>query len=213
MEHFYIMKKGIIAIPMLSLLVITFTSSCKKVETTQQDVTTNNSGAIKQKRGIIYILAGIAAVAYVISKVAEGQAHTTTTTTQNPNGTITKVTTTSCEGLGSCGGASKHSASGTSVNLGDPFLNDTRDYELNMKFIKTDDGKIFYGADPHENTSENFNRFFYDDQISYMSEGKSYLVDNPLVLQDLGLTASFEIKGGKHQVYVLNGAKYIQVGN
>lgn len=207
------MKKVIIAIPMLSLLILTFTSSCKKVETTQQEAAAKNSDEIKKERGIIYILAGIAAVAYIVSKIAEGQAHTTTTTTQNPNGTITKVTTTSCDGMGSCGGASKHSASGTSVNLGDPFLNDTKDYELNMKFIKTDDGKVFYGADPRENTPENFNRFFYDDQISYMSEGKSYVVDNPLVLQDLGLSAPFEIKGGKYQVYALNGSKYIQVGN
>ncbi|HRP91180.1 MAG TPA: hypothetical protein PKX92_14215 [Edaphocola sp.] len=210
------MKKIKISILAITTFAFTTFSACNKSEITKNKAQEQNLNIKKDKAVGWIAIPIIVGGAWVIIKAIEGQATTVTTTSKDVHGNTQTTTTTTCNGLGACAKTNMATVNNNG-SAGSPLSSNydksiLEDYQVQLKLVRTVDGKILLGTD--EVTNENFNRFFYADKINYMSTGDSYIIDNTQVLEKLGLTAPLLINGGEYDVMTTkDGAKYIQVGS
>lgn len=195
------------------ILAVLLISCSKGVVTTSKTIRTELP-TLKKERIWQYI------VATVIIIIAEttGQKSTTTTTTTTTNGTGTHTTTTSkstCDGIGVCAGSICLNSNSSSVNnaldVNDQSFELHTDLKVNANLATTQSNDIILYLLEGQNSNETSNQFFYGDYIYFFPD--SYEVNNPIVLQALGLSNPFVIQGANYPVYTQGSMKYIVVGH
>lgn len=199
------MKKVVlscVALSTLSMSIFSCSKPAEKIAPAQSQV-----GGSKTQNWY-YITVAVAASAYIISKLAEGQYYSETI--YDANGRPMK-TVSGCRGVGSC----KMSAKSVSTNNPLSSIDEMDvmpDYELNMTVIKNEDGKILMGVPAESVNSDQAQRFFYSNTIKFLSPGHTYTIDDPATLETLGLTEPIVINAGDFKVYNgSDGGRYIIV--
>lgn len=143
-----------------------------------------------------------------------GQKTTTTTTVTNQNGTTT-TTVTSCDGLGLCAGSLCVSSNTgndlISLDVNDQSMSLHTDIRVNAKLAVTKSNDIILLVENNQNPQSIMNKFFYGEYKYFFPE--SYTVNNPEVLEALGLNSPFVIQGANYPVYSQENMKYIIVGH
>jgi hypothetical protein len=150
-----------------------------------------------------WVLVGI--LAKVLIELSEGQATVVIEETIAPDGTSTRKTTKSCDGIGTCdlfiayNGESANSSSA-------PFVGD---YKLNGFFSKLPGEHVILAFPKRDNLESLRNRFFHSRLVNFLSE--DFTIDNKKLLNKLGLKKPFVIRAGRYPVYQMGGYKFIVV--
>lgn len=208
------MKKIGIKIAVSYFILSVLLVSCAKEPATITKTVKTELPTIKKERIWQWI---VAAVIIIVTETT-GQKKTTTTTTTTTNGTgthTTTTTTTNCEGLGVCAGSIRlnpNSGNGNgSLDVNDQSFSLHNDLVVNAKLAVTRSNDIILLVEDGQNTDKVTNSFFYGEYLYFMPDG--YTVNNPNVLQSLGLSDPFKIKGANYPVYEQGNMKYIIVGH
>lgn len=195
------MKKITASVLIVSTLALSTFSSCKKAETLKEPTANNNTVEPSQPQVFWYVVVVAAAVVAAIGKLSSGQAtNVVINRTTNPDGSVTESASYNCAGVGSCHVALSAPSTGNSFS-DSSIPADSHDYEVKMKVVKNNDGKILLGLDPSENSTQDVDKLFYDDEIDFLSPGQVYTIDNVDVLTSLGLTDPIVVNAGKYKVY------------
>ncbi len=198
-----------------TMLLMTF-SSCQKAQHVVEAPKKNSDPVVNENNNktevFWYVVVAAIAVVAIVGTLAEGQSHTTTTTTTDAHGNTTTTTQTTCSGVGTCKMSMRTASNGPTLSGNEQF-NVSPDYQLNMRLIRNSDGKLLLGVGQGQNPTGLVNRFFYGDQIQFLSPGQQYVINNQGVLNQLGVSAPIVINAGMYHCYNgSDGGTYIAVG-
>lgn len=206
------MKKVIIKVAVSYLILSVLLVSCAKEPVSTTKTVKSELPTIKKERIWQWIV--VAVIIIVAETTGQKTTTTTTLTTTDGTGTHTNTTVTSkCDGLGVCAGSiciNPNSGNG-SLDLNDQSFDLHTDLRVNAKLAVTQSNDIILLVEDGQNTDEVKNKFFYGEYLYFMPDG--YTVNNPNVLQSLGLNAPFRIIGANYPVYQQENMKYIIVGH
>jgi len=208
------MKKTIIKVAVSYLILSVLIVSCTKEPVSTTKTVKSELPTIKKERFWEWIVAAV--IIIVTETTGQKTTTTTTTTTTNGTGTHTNTTTTStCDGLGVCAGSicvNTNSGNGNgSLDVNDQSFALHTDLRVNAKLAVTQSNDIILLVEDGQNTDDIKNKFFYGEYLYFMPNG--YTVNNPNILQSLGLSSPFTIIGANYPVYQQENMKYIIVGH
>ena len=186
----------------LSFLLLSTACSKKDVSSQNDDEEQSELNVAKGPWTWVGLLIGAVTV---IIKVTEGQYKETTIT--YPDGTT--ITTKECSGMGHCHMAAylngPNNTYGSAISSSQE--DDGYDFMCEAQLVKTSNGHVLLKMENTYANADACQRFLYDSILSF---SQSFVIDNGLVLSQLGKTSNNSIViAGEYDVYDSQDGKFI----